>query len=197
MSEKLNYAIILEYNKGVLPGGIRFFMNIWRRIKRLPKRVKIHNHVEILYYLDGELMVVGAVKGGFRPRIFKDEMPRNHWKNLMFMVSKEPFTDVQKILVEQQIRMYVFGHQHRNYEYLNFISWPVYILTFGKVRLSKKTDKRMECYEAAARVYNAAGNYFPNPEYTDIFQYYENPMLVEYVGWEEEIEKILTKKETQ
>ena len=80
-----------------------------------------------------------------------------------------------------------------NYEYLNFISWPVYILTFGKVRLSKKTDKRMECYEAGARVYNAAGNYFPDPEYTDIFMYYENPMLEEYVGWEEEIRKLLKK----
>ena len=188
MNERLNYAIILEYNKGILPSGIRFFMNIWRKMNKLPKIKKIPNHIEILYYLDGiGWMVVGAVKGGFRPRLFKDEMPESHWKNLKVMVSKEPLTDEQKHLIEDRVRLYVFGHRHRNYEYMNFISWPVYILTFGRVRLSKETDKRMECYEAVARVYNVAGDYFPDPEYTDIFQYIFNPMLEEYEGWEGEL----------
>lgn len=189
---QLQFAIILEYNKGLLPNGIRFFMNILRKIKRLPPKDKIHNHVEMFYYIEGiGAMVVGAVKGGFRPRLFKKEMPRSHWKNLQFMVSKEPFTEKQKAAIELKIRDYVFGRQHRGYEYFNFISWPLYILTFGRVRLSKQTDKRMECYEAAARVYNAAGDYFNDAEYTDIFQYYNNPKLTVLDNWENDIETYL------
>lgn len=197
---ELMYALILEHNKGFLPRAIRFFMNLYRKMNKLPKRPIIHNHVEILYWIDGVgLMVVGAVKGGFRPRLFAKQMPESHWKNLAFYVPKYPFTQTQKDAIEDKIHQYIYSSHHYNYEYLNFISWIVYIVTFGKVRLSRKTDKVMECYEAGARIYNAAGPYFKDPEYTDIFTYYNNHLLVEvpYIHWTREIRKILTPIKTE
>lgn len=186
MDDRLQFALILEYNKGFLPGGIRFFMNILRKMRKLPKQDRVPNHVEIF---DAENMeVIGSIGDGFKRRKFVDEMPRSHWKNLRFFVSKEPLT--LKQMADISIRIHIL--EGRKYEKFNFLSWPVYILTFGKVRLSIDTDKRMECYESGARAYGRC--YFPDPEYADIWQYIYNPMLKEYNGWEEEIEKSLNQQ---
>lgn len=184
-------AILLERNDNFLARSIRAFMNIWRKMKYKGAKRPEHNHAEILIYVKGlGLLTVGAVKGGFRPRQFLKEMPRKHWKNLALYVPAVPFTDQQRRTVTRQVVEYSFGHL-RPYEYFNFLSWIAKIFTFGKLNLSKDSDKKMECYEAAARCYNAAGDYFPSPEYTDIFQFYTNPKLKPLDNWETYIEELL------
>jgi hypothetical protein len=184
-------AILLERNSSLLARGIRWFMNIYRKMKKLGPKKPRHNHAEILIYVKGlGLLTVGAVKGGFRPRRFVDQMPRKHWKNLQLFVSRPPLTDQQRRAITRQVVEYSFGELHP-YEYFNFISWIVKIATFGKVNISKKSAKRMECYEAVARCYNAGGDYFPTPEYTDIFQFYYNEKLKPLDNWEEYVEALL------
>jgi hypothetical protein len=62
------------------------------------------------------------------------------------------------------------------YQFWNFIQWPLYIWSNGKVNLFKKDNKwAVYCYEAAARVANKARpNTFAHPERTSWFDLYDH-----------------------
>ena len=188
-------AILLERNKGFLPKAIRSFMRIWARIQAKDYITPTHNHAEIIIHIDGlGLMSVGAVKGGFRARPFLEAQPREHWENIALYVTKDKLSIKDKRIITDQVLAYSMGMQLRGYEYFNFISWPVYILTLGRVKLSKDSAKRMECYEAVARCYNALSpEYFLTPEYTDIFSFYYNDKLIKLENMEQYLNDYFTK----
>ena len=189
----VQYAIILVHTpKGILPRGIQFFMKIYGLFKGLKFKwnSKIYNHVDRIYYVNGKgLNVVGSVKGGFKMRKFKYA----DLNNIKLLTSKEPYDAVQLESIEAQIQEYLYAGE-AGYEYANFISWPVYIFSGEKIQLSVNSEKRMECYESGARVQNAAGDYFKNPEYTSIWDYLYNSKLKEIprLEWEQAINLLIS-----
>lgn len=72
------------------------------------------------------------------------------------------------------------------YQFWNFLQWPVYVATFGGVNLFGKGGiKAVYCYEAAARIVNAA---YPGTfKYPEIMDSYSLWTLLD-TGWEIKID---------
>ena len=170
-------SIVLHRTKGFLPWGIRLFMGIYG--KKKPK----HNHAEILVWHDGELKSLGAIKGGARIRPVKHSLKKV--TDYAVFVPNERFTEEERILLEQ-VAEWTYVYNYVPYQVTNFVSWIGYI--FKGKWIGKDSPKRQYCYELVARVTNKIRpGSFPDPERTDIFQFYNH---VDYRKIEVDLENI-------
>lgn len=176
-------SIILHRTKGILPWGIRLFMGIFGRKTGKGKRPE-HNHAEILVWHDGELKSLGAIKGGARLRPVKYSL--EEVVDYAVFKPKEPFTESEQIELEQ-VAEWTYVYNYVPYQVTNFVSWIGYI--FKGKWIGRDSPKRQYCYELVARVTNKIRpDTFPDPERTDIFQFYNH---ADYVEIDVDLKKIV------
>lgn len=153
----INGDIVLIRNSHFLARAIHFFMTIWYRV--IGKMNKgIYNHADI--YIDG--YSVGSRKHGIGELVAKSYYDKNN--KYLVLTPVKPYNKAEL----ERGRTYIDSVLGNRYEYFNFISWIVYIFSFGLIKLSKKTDKRAECFEFVARFSNACrkGMFNNDVEYT-------------------------------
>lgn len=153
--------IAISTPKGFLPKSIRLFMWMWSaiRYRKLP-RGRLYNHAMVVYQFP---LVAEAVAKGFTVNDFNEHYP--DLSRLIVFRLKAPLTGLEKIELCKKVLQMAYGNIA--YEYLNFLWWPLYILSNGKCNLSPKgsqREKKVFCFEAAAMLIEAARpGTFPDP----------------------------------
>lgn len=157
--------IILIRTNNLFARAGRFFMRWYNKVFHRDARVR-YNHAEI-YYL-------GNTYGSRKKGIGKTWASDYYSKHTDYLV----LTPVIPYSLKELRRGMVYINSVEGHKYEKFVvfSWPIYIITFGLVKLSKNTDKRSECFEFVARYSNACrSNMFDNElEYTAFDDIYSN-----------------------
>lgn len=140
--------IILVSGIGLLPKGIQFFMNIYRRRKGLAPR-KLYNHVALVVELWGTLWIAEASVKGIR--VFKypdDYIRRQDVKVMQFII---PLTEKeQKNFSEIAIK---YSLHPTRYDLTNFWDQMIFIITGKwKGKVNKESREKLYCSEFAAVV---------------------------------------------
>lgn len=156
-------SIVMVRNETLLARGIRWFMKLYGKLTGRDTPVR-YNHAEIII----DPYTYGSRKHGVEMSHIDE-----YYKGQTYLVLelKRPYS------MKECDRLINYVHEKlgTRYEYMNFISWIAYICTLGTVKLSKHTDKKMECFEFVARAANAVRpGTFQHPEYTSYFDIVDN-----------------------
>ena len=183
-ADQLTGVVILVGRKGILPWGIKKFMQ-WEGLLTGEADYKPpENHSGILINYKGKLQVFEAIKEGEVIRPIEESL--DHATSITLLRPKPPLDEDEKEKLIQYCEKRVKeGHK---YQVMNFIQWIFFIrsrhaekkgLWVG--RRKKKRAIKTYCYECTARAMNAArgGLAWWDPEITSIWKYYNHPDLVE------------------
>jgi len=140
--------IILVSGIGLLPKGIQFFMNIYRKRMGLAQR-KLYNHVALVVELWGTLWIAESSVKGVRVFKYPDDYVRR--QDVKVMQFKSPLSEYeQKKFSEIAIK---YSLHPTRYDLSNFWHQIVFVLT-GKWKGKKgsKSREKLYCSEFAAVV---------------------------------------------
>jgi len=146
--------IILVHNSGFVSRGIQFFMNIYRKKLKLPKRT-LYNHAVVVVNLWGKLWVADAGAKGIQVRDRLDAYIGRD--NVLLLTWRVPLTVEEQELFSKTAINYALGITR--YDYKNFIDQIRYIFTGKwKGKTGAKSTKRIYCSEFAAVCMEATRN---------------------------------------
>ena len=139
-------SILLIESEGFLPNQIRLHMKVLaRQLKREPSP---YNHAETVVRYRGHLVSMGARANGAEITPLEDYI-KAHPKHLIL----EPVVDLTEKEInhlEQYCEEVCFINK-RPYQNLMFFAWIAKIKTWSRMNWGNKSDKRVYCYELAAR----------------------------------------------
>lgn len=171
----------LVKSKGFLPTSIRWFMNIYKKIKGLPKSTETYNHVFTVIDVNGMLYVVEALSSGVNIRPFTGTYSLK--ANVKYKTPIKPYSAEEKTKISVLASNMVFK-PHR-YDFVSLLIWqPLFVLT-GKWYGSKnnKATGRFYCSELAATLSNLVrantfkDAYTVNPADIDVNKYYRDKVV--------------------
>lgn len=143
----------LSINDSFLAKSIRFFMNVYRRIKGL-NGMQLFNHSFLFIWINDELFVTEAIERGAVIRPYKSaylkENIRHKIKTRIVPYTEEEMERLQLYSIE-------FMGSNREYDFMNFPFQIIYILSGGKKwygKTGKKGRKRIYCTEMTATIVN-------------------------------------------
>ena len=158
--EQLNVKvgdIILVRGGSWLAKAIQFFMNVYRKRKKLPKRV-LYNHVAIVVS-DGWGMtyVAEANAKGIEMKISPQEYLATH--TCKVMTWRKPLTKAEQTKFSKTASKYM--HDPTRYDFLNFFYQIYYIMTGKwKGKTGDAADDVLYCSEfAAVAMYKTRGTF--------------------------------------
>lgn len=147
-------SILLIESEGFLPDQIRLHMKVLaRQLKREPSPL---NHAEYVIRYRGYLVSMGARAVGAEITPLEDYL-KAHPKHLVL----EPVVDLTEdelLLLEKYAELICFVEK-RPYQKLMFLAWIAKIKTWGLLNWGNKTDKKVYCYELAARCADLTGRW--------------------------------------
>lgn len=152
----------LSINDSFLAKGIRFFMNVYRRVKGLPKR-QLFNHSFHFVWLEGELFVAEAIAKGGVLRPYRGAYLKKHIRH-MVKTPIDPYTDEEK----KELKRFTitFIGQNHEYQFLNFPIQILYVISGGRWwigRKGKKSRERVYCTETTAICINSVRETWERP----------------------------------
>ena len=150
--------------------AIRWWMNLYRRSKGLPKKQTPKSHVYTFVELDGEIIKVEAkAKGIVASRGY------NIKRKDILLKPKKPLTNQEQEVFSNTAKEYIYGNIE--YQFSNFIFQMLYIFLGWLDRLlnlrgirkwyGEKTanaDRRFYCSEFVAWLYYKTRGTFDHPE---------------------------------
>ena len=140
--------IILVSGIGLLPRGIQFMMNIYRKRRGLPKR-KLYNHVAIVVELWGTLWIAESSVKGVRVFKYPDDYIRR--QDVKVMQFKQPLSEYEQKKFSAVAIKYSL-HPTR-YDLMNFWHQIIFILTGQwKGKVNELSREKLYCSEFAAVV---------------------------------------------
>lgn len=148
--------IILVSGIGLLPRGIQFFMNIYRKRLGLTPR-KLYNHVAVVVELWCTLWIAEASAKGVRVFKYPDDYIRR--QDVKVMQFKKPLSEIEQRKFSEVAIKYAL-HPTR-YDLTNFWHQMIFILTGkwnGKVNAASRG--KLYCSEFAAVVMDEVRNSF-------------------------------------
>jgi len=179
--EKIPGDIGLVDGKGFVANAIKFFMNKWRKVKKLPPR-KLYNHAFMIIDVWGIIHVAEALVKGItiRPLIKTPYATCGGIKeNVRILTPRKKYTEVEKKKISKVAVLYALNPTR--YDFMNFWYQMRMILSGGKWRgpTNEKATDRLYCSEAVATWANVVRpRTFKNPAATnlldiDINRYYK------------------------
>lgn len=165
-------TILLVYHKGFLPDQIRMHMALLG--KKLGKNYLLRwNHAEILVMHKGQLMSMGARSGGAEMTPFEEYVKKNPDYIALTPVNKLTLSESRKL--EAYANEVCFENK-RKYQRGNFLGWIGYMKT--GIRMIGKGDKRVYCYELAARCADLVDRWRGRLDYVSVYDLWENKHYV-------------------
>jgi hypothetical protein len=166
--------ILLVNSKSFLSKSIRYFMDILRKKKKIPKQW-IGSHAGTFIWLNGDLFVAESVKNGFRIDLFE----RHYGTMTDFQIRRpsKPYSpDEEDMVFDKSFKLQEISD---TYQFWNFIQWIFYIL-LGINIFGKGGSNITYCYESTRRIrqYVRRDEFPINPEMTSYFDVIENTILI-------------------
>lgn len=163
-------SIILVEGRGFLPDQIRAHMRAWGRLQGKGYALP-YNHAETVIRYQGHLVAMGArAKGaGITPL---DEYLEKHPRHVI-LEPVQPLDEVEMVRLENYAEDVCF-RQKRKYQNAMFLAWIFKIKSFGLWDMGDRTDKRVYCYELAARCAQLTGRWDVKTNLVSIYDLYEN-----------------------
>jgi len=133
--------------KTFLGKAISVFMKMFAKTNHI-KAEFIPTHQGILFWEGSILMIHESNKHGFKKR----EFILNYFESDDFIITrpKIPFTVIEKfngLMYSEQLLL-----QNIKYQWLNFIAWVVYVLSFKTLDIFNRGLKETYCFEICARI---------------------------------------------
>lgn len=165
--------ILLVNSNSFLSKAIRYFMNILRKKKKLPKQW-IGSHAGTFIWINGDLFVAESVKNGFRINLFD-----RHYSNMNDFEIRRPrpySKDEEDLIFDKVFKLQEISD---TYQFLNFIQWIFYII-FNVNIFGKGGSNITYCYESTLRIrkYVRPLDFPFNPEMTSYFDVIEKTNLI-------------------
>lgn len=163
-------SIILVKSKGFIPAQIRKHMAIWAKMtgrEPLP-----WNHAETIVRYRGHLVSMGARANGAEITPL-DEYLKTHPDYIILEPVKE-LTENELVRLEMYCEHICFKDK-RPYQNFMFLAWVHKIKTWGLMQWGNKTDKRVYCYELAARCCQLLDRWPGDINLISVYELYENP----------------------
>lgn len=156
--------------KGFIAKSIKFFMNIGRKSRGLPRR-RLYNHAFMVIDVWGITHVAEALVKGItvRPLIKSPYVNNGAIKeNVKILTPRKKYTEMEKKKVSKIAELYALNPTR--YDFMNFWYQARMIISGGKWRgpTGKKATRRLYCTEAVATWANVVRpNTFKNPAATN------------------------------
>jgi len=162
-------SIILIKSKGFLPDQIRMHMAIYA--KQTGRKPLPYNHAECVVLYRGNLVSMGARSGGAEISPLADYL-KAHPDHLIL----EPVQDLnsQELWNLESYADQVCFIDKRPYQYLMFLGWIAKLKTWGRLQWGNRTDKRVYCFELAARCARVSGRWDGSVELVSVYDLFEN-----------------------
>ena len=148
--------IILVSNNGLLPKGIKLFMNIYRKKKDVSK-TELYNHVVVVVNLWGKMWIADSAEKGVQVNESLEKYVNR--ENCLHLTWKTPLTEEEQELFSKTAINYSLNPTR--YDFINFYDQIRYILTGKwKGKTGDKSKKRLYCSEFAAVCMDVVRNSF-------------------------------------
>lgn len=180
-TEFLPGDIGLEKSKGFLPTAIRWFMNQYKKMRKMPQASETYNHAFVIINVWDNLFVVEALAKGVVISPF--ELTYKNKTNVKYKTPIKPYSEAEKEKISKLATTLVF--ETRRYDFLSLLLWQPLLVVTGKWFGSKnnKATKRFYCSELAATLANLvrantfAKPYTVNPADLDVNKYYRDKVI--------------------
>lgn len=164
-------STIFVIHKGFLPNAIRRFMS--KYAKQIGREPLPYNHTETVVPYQGEKMSMGARSTGAEMTPLAQYLAE-HTNHVIH-------TPIQPLSMGELLNLEAYAYDvcHKNkrkYQYLMFLAWIIKIWSWSKLQLGNMTDKRVYCYELAARCSNVIHRWpYAIRELISIYDLWDNP----------------------
>ena len=141
--------------KTFLGKSIAFFMQLFAKNNHI-KSEFIPTHQGKLFWEGDVLMIYESNNHVFKKRPFLDYYFETD--DFIITTPKVSYSPIQ-IYAGQEYAEWLLEHQ-RGYQWLNFISWVVYVLSFKKIYIFRKSELVTFCFEAGCRIEQKMNPFF-------------------------------------
>lgn len=160
-------TILLIRSKGFLPDQIRLHMAILAKYRKL--KPSPYNHAETAILYEGRMMSVGARGGGAEMTPLDEYLAAHpHYVALEPII---PLNDIDISRQEKYAREVCFMAK-RPYQRGMFLAWIAKLKT--GLTLGNQTDRKVYCYELAARFAALVGRYDKEIKLVSIYDLLNN-----------------------
>lgn len=148
-------SILYVRTEGFIPDAIRKYMKRWGKITGRKYSLP-WNHMETIIRYRGNLVSVGARKGGCEMTAL-DEYLSKHPNHLI----SPPVLDLSEedMIEQEKYAEEVCFINKRKYQFLMFLAWDLKVRTFGLLSIGDWTDIKDYCFELALRFAAKAKRY--------------------------------------
>ena len=145
----------MTHDSGFLPKAIRYFMNIYANKFYGKSANKYYNHTFIILRRKEGIYAIEAAGKGMVGKLIQDRFTEDYIKNnILFCRPAKDFDNVEKSKIRDTIIKLAL--KAIRYQFSNFISWIIYILTKGGINLLRNSKiNRAFCFELTTYIWNS------------------------------------------
>lgn len=162
----------LVKSKVIMSRAIQYFMRLYAKKWKIKyTEDDIYSHAGTFLWLNNTLYIAESVDNGFSLREFSRHYNIGNGRSAVYSPVVPYTKDEISSVIKNAIELTTVNVM---YQIWNFVQWPLYIWTKGKVNLfPKRKNSRgtTYCFESTQRIKEVVRpqNYNDNPEITNIF----------------------------